>query len=82
MHRKAILVALLLQTAGIAVACTLANRRIPEGLQEVAAVTVLQTPEPGTGLGTWTDEQIAAAIRSGARQDGSGRLIVMSWPLL
>jgi len=75
------LIALLLQTAGIAVACTPAHRRIPEGLQEVAAVTVLQTPEPGTGLGTWTDEQIAAAIRSGARQHGSGRLIVMSWPL-
>jgi mono/diheme cytochrome c family protein len=155
MHRKAIFIALLLLFAGIDVACTPAHRRIPEGLQEVAAVTVLQTPqprpdalagpnaaqiahgrylveligcglchtdgaivgepnagrllagsavgiaytsplrdkypgvvyapnltpEPGTGLGTWTDEQIAAAMRSGARQHGSGRLIVMSWPL-
>ena len=30
---------------GIAVACTPVPRRIPEGLQEVAAVTVLQTPQ-------------------------------------
>jgi mono/diheme cytochrome c family protein len=39
------------------------------------------TPEPATGLGGWTDEQIAAAIRSGTRQHGSGKLIAMSWPL-
>jgi len=39
------------------------------------------TPDPATGLGTWTDEQIAAAIRAGARQHGSEKLIVMSWPL-
>ena len=37
---------LLLPFAGLAVACTPANRTIPEGLQEVQAVTVLQTPEP------------------------------------
>lgn len=140
---------------GIAVACTPVPRRIPEGLQEVAAVTVLQTPQPRpdalaganaaqikhgrylveligcgachtdgaiigepnaghlfagsrvgiaytsplrdkypgvvyppnltpdpqTGLGNWTDAQIVDAIRSGTRQHGSGRLIVMSWPL-
>ena len=34
-----------------------------------------------TGLGNWTDAQIVDAIRSGTRQHGSGRLIVMSWPL-
>lgn len=39
------------------------------------------TPDPATGLGGWTDEQIAASIRAGARQHGSGKLIVMSWPL-
>lgn len=39
------------------------------------------TPDPATGLGKWSDEQVAAAIRSGARQHGSGRLTVMSWPL-
>ena len=39
------------------------------------------TPDRATGLGNWTDEQVAAAIRSGAKQHGSGRLTVMSWPL-
>jgi mono/diheme cytochrome c family protein len=39
------------------------------------------TPDLATGLGKWSDEQVAAAIRTGARQHGSGRLTVMSWPL-
>jgi mono/diheme cytochrome c family protein len=39
------------------------------------------TPDPATGLGKWSDEQIAAAIRSGVRQHGAGKLTVMSWPL-
>ncbi len=39
------------------------------------------TPDPRTGLGNWSDAQIAAAIRSGALGSGSGHLIVMSWPL-
>lgn len=39
------------------------------------------TPDPATGLGKWSDEQIVAAIRSGKRQLGPGHLIVMSWPL-
>jgi hypothetical protein len=39
------------------------------------------TPDRATGLGEWTDEQIAASIRAGARRHGSGKLIVMSWPL-
>ena len=29
------------------------------------------TPDPGTGLGKWTDMQIVAAIREGRRPDGS-----------
>ncbi|GJL84099.1 MAG: cytochrome c [marine bacterium B5-7] len=29
------------------------------------------TPEPETGIGNWTDEQIIAAIREGRRPDGS-----------
>lgn len=28
------------------------------------------TPDPETGLGAWTEEQIAAAIRTGVRPDG------------
>ena len=29
------------------------------------------TPDPATGIGTWTDEQIIAAVREGRRPDGS-----------
>jgi hypothetical protein len=39
------------------------------------------TPDPETGLGKWSDDEISAAIRSGTRRHGSGRLLVMSWPL-
>ncbi len=39
------------------------------------------TPDLKTGLGNWTDAQIAAAIRKGDAGSGPGHLIVMSWPL-
>jgi cytochrome c len=39
------------------------------------------TPDPQTGLGSWSDSEIAAAIRSGETTAGPGHLIVMSWPL-
>lgn len=39
------------------------------------------TPDPRTGLGNWSDAQIATAIRSGDLTSGPGHLIVMSWPL-
>lgn len=39
------------------------------------------TPDPRTGLGSWSDAQIAAAIRSGNVASGGGHLVVMSWPL-
>jgi mono/diheme cytochrome c family protein len=39
------------------------------------------TPDPRTGLGNWSDAQIAAAIRAGDAAAGTGHLIVMSWPL-
>ena len=39
------------------------------------------TPDPKTGLGNWTDAQIAAAIRTGSSGDTPGHLVVMSWPL-
>gem|GEM_PF-651878 len=39
------------------------------------------TPDPRTGLGNWSDAQIAAAIRSGDVGSGRGHLIVMAWPL-
>jgi len=36
------------------------------------------TPHEETGIGTWTDEEIAIAIRAGIRPDGR-RLILMPW---
>ena len=47
MYRRSASIRLLLPIAAIAAACTpTPNRTIPEGLQEVQAVTVLQTPQP------------------------------------
>jgi mono/diheme cytochrome c family protein len=39
------------------------------------------TPDPRTGLGNWSEVQIAAAIRSGDPTSGAAHLIVMPWPL-
>lgn len=38
------------------------------------------TPDPETGLGRWTDEQIIAAFRSGRRPDGRQLVPIMPWP--
>jgi len=38
------------------------------------------TPDPETGLGRWTDAQIARAIRQGVRPDGRALVPVMPWP--
>jgi mono/diheme cytochrome c family protein len=38
------------------------------------------TPDRTTGLGGWTDAQIARAIRHGERPDGRRLLPVMPWP--
>ncbi|HLT91064.1 MAG TPA: cytochrome c [Woeseiaceae bacterium] len=38
------------------------------------------TPDPDTGIGRWSREQIAAAIRVGAGRHGRGRILVMPWP--
>lgn len=37
------------------------------------------TPDPATGLGSWTEEQIVAAIRTGRRPDGRMLAPVMPW---
>jgi mono/diheme cytochrome c family protein len=37
------------------------------------------TPDPATGLGTRSDDQIAQAIRGGANRHGVERLVVMPW---
>ena len=38
------------------------------------------TPDRQTGLGNWTDKQIAIAIRNGVRPDGRVLSPVMPWP--
>jgi mono/diheme cytochrome c family protein len=39
------------------------------------------TPDPKTGIGTWTDEQIVAAIRLGRRANGERLLPVHPFPI-
>ena len=39
------------------------------------------TPDSTLGIGTWTEAQIAAAIRTGVRPDGSPILPPMPWPM-
>lgn len=36
------------------------------------------TPDPATGLGNWSEAEIVAALRTGARPDGR-ELVVMPW---
>ena len=38
------------------------------------------TPDPETGLGAWTADELANALRSGVRKDGSVLLPPMPWP--
>jgi mono/diheme cytochrome c family protein len=38
------------------------------------------TPDPETGLGAWTADEIANALRSGVRKDGTVLLPPMPWP--
>lgn len=37
------------------------------------------TPHSETGIGRWSREQVAAAIRAGAGRHGRGRILVMPW---
>ena len=37
------------------------------------------TPHPETGIGRWSRQQVAAAIRAGAGRHGRGRILVMPW---
>ncbi len=37
------------------------------------------TPDPETGLGAWTDKQIADAVRMGAGRHTSRRIVIMPW---
>jgi mono/diheme cytochrome c family protein len=38
------------------------------------------TPDPETGIGSWTEDQIVTAFRTGHRPDGSPLLPPMPWP--
>ena len=49
---------------------------IPE-LNNIAARNI--TPDPETGLGAWTDDEIARAIREGVRKDGTALFPVMPY---
>jgi mono/diheme cytochrome c family protein len=49
---------------------------IPE-LNNIAARNI--TPDPETGLGTWSDDEIARAIREGVRKDGTALFPVMPY---
>jgi mono/diheme cytochrome c family protein len=51
---------------------------IPE-LNNIAARNI--TPDAETGIGTWTDDEIARAIREGVRKDGTALFPVMPYPL-
>jgi len=49
---------------------------IPE-LNHIAARNI--TPDPETGIGTWSDDQVARAIREGVRADGSALFPLMPY---
>ena len=38
------------------------------------------TPDPETGIGRWTDDQIGAALTRGVRPDGGLLSPIMPWP--
>jgi mono/diheme cytochrome c family protein len=40
------------------------------------------TPDPETGLGSWTSEQITKTLRTGVRPDGRVLSTIMPWPAL
>jgi mono/diheme cytochrome c family protein len=40
------------------------------------------TPDPETGIGNWTEEQIATTLRTGHRPDGTPLMPPMPWPNL
>jgi mono/diheme cytochrome c family protein len=51
---------------------------IPE-LNNIAARNI--TPDPETGIGAWTDDEVARAIREGVRKDGTALFPVMPYPV-
>jgi hypothetical protein len=58
----------------------IAYSRIPCTIRTPASPTRRNlTPDPDTGLGRWSDEQIVQAIRGGVNRHGIGRLLVMPW---
>lgn len=38
------------------------------------------TPDPGTGIGSWTDDEIIRVIRTGIDNHGRGKIPIMPWP--
>ena len=58
-----------LVTIGICQGCHLQN--LAGGRRTGGNISANITPDPETGIGSWTDEQIIEAIRNGKRPDGS-----------
>ena len=58
-----------LVTIGICQGCHLQN--LAGGRRTGGNISANITPDPETGIGAWTDEQIIEAIRNGKRPDGS-----------
>jgi len=50
---------------------------IPE-LNNIASRNI--TPDPETGIGSWSDDEVARAIREGVRKDGTALFPVMPYP--
>ena len=50
---------------------------VPE-LNNIAARNI--TPDPETGIGAWSDDEIARAIREGVRKDGTALFPIMPYP--
>jgi mono/diheme cytochrome c family protein len=58
----------------------MAGSEIPWGGPWGVVYSANLTPDPETGLGQWTDDQLVTAIRTGARPDGRQLAPIMPWP--
>jgi mono/diheme cytochrome c family protein len=60
------------------IGATMTSFKLPFG----TVYTANLTPDPATGLGSWTEEMFVRAVRTGRHMGGSGRPILppMPWP--
>jgi mono/diheme cytochrome c family protein len=69
-----------LKTAHVDVNRPLAGGLFPFPEEGFIATGANLTPDVGTGIGGWTEEQFVTAMRTGARPDGTVMLPFMPWP--